>query len=434
MSAVLVNKEKNRAVFTVEVAQNKFEEAIQKAYIKNKKRFSIPGFRKGKVPRKIIELNYGEGIFYEDAINILLPEVYEEALNELDLDPVDNPEIDIDELNRENPVKIKFEVDVKPEPKLGDYSNLEAELESYEVKEEDIERVINSALESNSRLVSIEDREVKDKDIVNIDFAGKLDGELFPGGQAENYELTIGSNTFIPGFEEQIIGKKIGEEFEVNVTFPEDYQEETLKGKDVVFEVKLNSIQEKVLPELDDEFVKDVSEFDTLEEYRNNIKIDLEEQNESRKKIDKENKAIEALIDVMEVEIPDSMVKNEIEREYEDFLYRIQGMGLNAEQYFSITNTSEEDTKEELKPNAERKVKSDLAIEALIEAEGIEASDEEVDKELNELAEQYDSKNKDKFIKNMKKSGNLEIIAENVKKKKAVDKLVSMVNFKEESK
>lgn len=434
MSAVLVNKEKNRAVFTVEVPQNKFEEAIQKAYVKNKKRFSIPGFRKGKVPRKILEMNYGEGIFYEDAINILLPEVYEEALDELDLDPVDNPEIDIDELNRENPVKIKFEVDVKPEPKLGDYSNLEAELESYEVKEEDIERVINSALESNSRLVSIEDREVKDKDIVNIDFAGKLDGELFPGGQAENYELTIGSNTFIPGFEDQIIGKKIGEEFEVNVTFPEDYQEESLKGKDVVFEVKLNSIQEKVLPELDDEFVKDVSEFDTLEEYKNNIKVDLEEQNESRKKIDKENKAIEALIDVMEVEIPDSMIKNEIEREYEDFLYRIQGMGLNAEQYFSITNTTEEDTKEELKPNAERKVKSDLAIEALIAAEGIEATDEEVDKELNELAEQYDPKNKDKFIKNMKKSGNLEMIAENVKKKNAVEKLVSMVNFKEKSK
>ncbi|HHX69013.1 MAG: trigger factor [Miniphocaeibacter sp.] len=434
MSAVLVNKEKNRAVFTVEVPQNKFEEAIQKAYVKNKKRFSIPGFRKGKVPRKILEMNYGEGIFYEDAINILLPEVYEEALDELDLNPVDNPEIDIDELNRENPVKIKFEVDVKPEPKLGDYSNLEAELESYEVKEEDIERVINSALESNSRLVSIEDREVKDKDIVNIDFAGKLDGELFPGGQAENYELTIGSNTFIPGFEDQIIGKKIGEEFEVNVTFPEDYQEESLKGKDVVFEVKLNSIQEKVLPELDDEFVKDVSEFDTLEEYKNNIKVDLEEQNESRKKIDKENKAIEALIDVMEVEIPDSMIKNEIEREYEDFLYRIQGMGLNAEQYFSITNTTEEDTKEELKPNAERKVKSDLAIEALIAAEGIEATDEEVDKELNELAEQYDPKNKDKFIKNMKKSGNLEMIAENVKKKNAVEKLVSMVNFKEKSK
>lgn len=434
MSAVLVNKEKNRAVFTVEVPQNKFEEAIQKAYVKNKKRFSIPGFRKGKVPRKILEMNYGEGIFYEDAINILLPEVYEEALDELDLDPVDNPEIDIDELNRENPVKIKFEVDVKPEPKLGDYSNLEAELESYEVKDEDIERVINSALESNSRLVSIEDREVKDKDIVNIDFAGKLDGELFPGGQAENYELTIGSNTFIPGFEDQIIGKKIGEEFEVNVTFPEDYQEESLKGKDVVFEVKLNSIQEKVLPELDDEFVKDVSEFDTLEEYKNNIKVDLEEQNESRKKIDKENKAIEALIDVMEVEIPDSMIKNEIEREYEDFLYRIQGMGLNAEQYFSITNTTEEDTKEELKPNAERKVKSDLAIEALIAAEGIEATDEEVDKELNELAEQYDPKNKDKFIKNMKKSGNLEMIAENVKKKNAVEKLVSMVNFKEKSK
>lgn len=433
MSAVLVNKEKNRAVFTVEVSQDKFEKAIQQAYKNNRQRFAIPGFRKGRVPRKIIELNYGEGIFYEDAINILLPEAYEGALDELELDPVANPEIDIDELNKENPVKIKFEVDIRPEPKLGDYSKLETEIESYEVKDEDIDRNINSALESNSRLVSIEDRAVKDADIVNIDFDGKLEGESFEGGKAEAYELTIGSKTFIPGFEEQIIGKNIGDEFDVNVTFPEDYNAEDLKGKDVVFEVKLNSIQEKVLPELDDEFVKDISEFDTLDEYKNNVKEDLEKQNENRKKIDKENKAIEALVDVMEVEIPESMIDSEVDREYQDFLYRIQGMGLDAEQYFSITNSTEEATKEELKPNAEMKVKSDLALEAFIVAEKIEASEEEVKEELEQLAEQYDPKNKEKFIKNMEKSGNLEMIEDNVKKKKAVEKLVSIVNFKEKS-
>lgn len=433
MSAVLVNKEKNRAVFTVEVPQNKFEEAIQQAYLKNRKRFSIPGFRKGKVPRKIVELNYGEGVFYEDAINIILPNAYEDALEELDLDPVNNPEIDIDELDRENPIKIKFEVDVKPEPKLGDYSKLEAEIEKFEVTDEDIDRKVNSELEANSRLVSVEDREVKDKDIVNINFLGKLDGEAFPGGQADNYDLTIGSNAFIPGFEDQIIGKKIDEEFEVNVTFPEDYNEESLKGKDVVFEVKLNSIQEKILPELDDEFVKDISEFDTLIEYKNNIKEDLIKQNEDRKNIEKENKAIEALIDVMEVEIPESMIENEVNREYDDFVYRIQGMGLNPEQYFSMTNSTEESTKEELKPNAERKVKTELALEAYIAKENIEATEEETDKELEELAEQYDPKNKDKFIKNMKKSGNLDMITENVKKKKAVESLVGIVNFKEKS-
>ncbi|WP_099202981.1 trigger factor [Miniphocaeibacter massiliensis] len=433
MSAVLVNKEKNRAVFTVEVQQDKFEGAIQKAYLKNKKRFSIPGFRKGKVPRKIIEMNYGEGIFYEDAINILLPEVYENALDELKLDPVDNPEIDIDELDRENPIKIKFEVDVKPEPKLNDYSSLEAEIDSYQVKDEDIDRKINSELEANSRMVSVEDRSAKLDDIVNIDFNGKLDGVEFEGGKAEGYDLTLGSNTFIPGFEDQIVGKNIGEEFDVNVTFPEDYNEESLKGKAVVFEVKLNSIQEKVLPELDDEFVKDVSEFDTLDEYKENIKKDLEKQNKEREKIDKENKAVEALIDVMEVEIPESMINGEVDRQYEDFLYRIQGMGLNAEQYFSITNSNEESTKEELKPNAEKKVKSDLALEAFIEAEKIEASEDEVEEELNILAEQYDSKNKEKFINNMKKSGNISIVTESLNKKKAVEKLVGMVNFKEKS-
>lgn len=433
MSAVLVNKEKNRAVFTVEVSQDEFEKAIQQAYKNNRSRFAIPGFRKGKVPRKIIELNYGEGVFYEDAINILLPDAYEGALDELELDPVANPEIDIDELNKENPVKIKFEVDIKPEPKLGDYSKLETEVESYEVKDEDIDRKINSDLEGNSRLVSIDDRAVNDKDIVNIDFNGKLDGETFDGGKAEGYELTIGSNTFIPGFEEQIIGKNIGEEFDVNVTFPEDYNAEDLKGKEVVFEVKLNSIQEKVLPELDDEFVKDISEFDTLDEYKNSIKEELEEQNSNREKIDKENKAIEALIDVMDVEIPESMIDSEVDREYQDFLYRIQGMGLDAEQYFSITNSNEEATKTELRPNAEMKVKSELALDAFIEVEKIDASEEEVKDELNLLAEQYDSKNKEKFIKNMEKSGNIELVADNVKKKKAIEKLVSIVNFKEKS-
>ena len=431
MSAVLVNKENNKAVFTVEVSQDKFEEALQKAYLKNKVKFAIPGFRKGKVPRKIIELNYGEGIFYEDAINIILPEAYEGALDELKLEPVDSPEVDIDEINKESSIKIKFEVDIKPVPKLGDYSNLESEIEKYEVTEEEIDRTITNELEANSRLISIEDREVKDGDIVNIDFIGKLDGEAFPGGQSEGYELTIGSATFIPGFEEQIIGKNIGEEFNINVTFPEDYSEENLKGKEVVFETKLNSIQEKVLPELDDEFVKDISEFDTLEEYKNNVKNEIEKQNESREKIERENKAIEALIDIMEVEIPESMINSEIERSYEDFLYRIQGMGLDAQQYFAITNSSEEATKEELRPNAEMKIKSDLALESFVIAENIIANEEEIQNELEELAEQYDPKNKEKFINNMKKSNSLDIVIENINKKKAVEKLISIVNFKE---
>lgn len=431
MSAVLVSKENNKAVFTVELSQEKFEEALKEAYIKNRGKFAVSGFRKGKVPRKIIELNYGKGVFYEDAINLLLPVAYEEALSELKLEPVDNPEIDIDKLDRENPVKIKFEVDIKPIPKLGDYSKLESVIEAYKVKDEDIDRKVNSELEANARMVTIEDRPAKDKDIVNINFTGKLDGKEFPGGKSENYSLTLGSKTFIPGFEDQIIGKKIGEEFEVNVKFPEDYHDENLKGKDVVFETKLNSIQEKILPELDDEFIKDISEFDTVEEYKNNIKEDLKNQNDKNEKIEKENRAVEALVDVMEVEIPESMIENEVEKEFKDFTYRIKNMGLELDQYYTISKSDESKTKEELKPNAEKRVKSDLAIEAFINAENIEVSDEEVDKELDKLAEQYDKDNKKKFIEDIKKSENLDFIIENTKKKKAIDKLVELVNFKE---
>lgn len=273
MSAVLVSKEKNRAVFTVELPSEKLEEAIQKAYLKNKSRFSLPGFRKGHVPRKILEMNYGVEIFFEDAVNMLLPDAYEEAVEELELEPVAQPEVDVDELEKGSPVKFKFEVDVRPEVELGDYSNLEAEVNKYEVTDEDISRVIDRERDQNSRIISVEDRAVKDGDIVNIDFVGKLDGEEFPGGDAEGYELVIGSGAFIPGFEEQIIGKEIGQEFDVDVVFPEEYHDESLAGKNVIFEVKLNSIQEKELPELDDEFVKDISEFDTLEEYKNNVKL-----------------------------------------------------------------------------------------------------------------------------------------------------------------
>ncbi|WP_300409637.1 trigger factor [Lagierella sp.] len=431
MSAVLVSKEKNRAVFTVELPNSQFEEAIQKAYIKNKNRFSVPGFRKGKVPRKIVELNYGIEVFYEDAINILLPGAYESAVEELELEPVAQPEVDIDELEKGGPVKFKFEVDVKPEVKLGDYSNLEVEIENTEVTEDDIKRVIDSELESNSRMISVEDRAVKDGDIANIDFVGKLEGEEFPGGSADNYDLVIGSGSFIPGFEEQIIGKKIGEEFDVDVVFPEDYQEESLAGKNVIFEVKLNSIQEKELPELDDEFVKDVSEFDTLEEYKNNIKIDLEEENKKSIEVQKENKSVEALIDVMDVEIPESMIDMEVDREYQNFLYRVQGMGISAEQYYAITHTDEQKTREDLRPASEKKVKGELALDAFIEKENIEATEEEIDKEISELAKQYEVKDVEGFKKNLKESGDFDFITDTVNRRKALEKLVSMVSFKE---
>lgn len=431
MSAVLVSKEKNRAVFTVELPGEKLEEAIQKAYLKNKSRFSIPGFRKGHVPRKIIEMNYGVEIFYEDAVNMLLPDAYEEAIEELDLEPVAQPEVDVDEIEKGEPVKFKFEVDVRPEVELGDYSNLEAEVNKYEVSEDDIKRVIDRELDQNSRIISVEDRAVKDGDIVNIDFVGKLDGEEFPGGDAEGYELVIGSGAFIPGFEEQIIGKEIGQEFDVDVVFPEEYHDENLSGKNVIFEVKLNGIQEKELPELDDEFVKDISEFDTLEEYKNNVKMDLEEELKKQAAVERENKAVEALMDVMTVDIPESMIDMEVDREYQNFLYRVQGMGITLDQYFAIANSDEEKTREELRPASEKKLRGELALDEFIVKENIEASDEEIDKEISELAEQYELKDVDSFKETLKESGDLDFITDTVKRRKALEKLVEMVNYKE---
>lgn len=431
MSAVLVSKEKNRAVFTVELPSEKLEEAIQKAYLKNKSRFSLPGFRKGHVPRKILEMNYGVEIFFEDAVNMLLPDAYEEAVEELELEPVAQPEVDVDELEKGSPVKFKFEVDVKPEVELGDYSNLEAEVNKYEVTDEDISRVIDRERDQNSRIISVEDRAVKDGDIVNIDFVGKLDGEEFPGGDAEGYELVIGSGAFIPGFEEQIIGKEIGQEFDVDVVFPEEYHDESLAGKNVIFEVKLNSIQEKELPELDDEFVKDISEFDTLEEYKNNVKIDLEEELKKQAEVEKENKAVEALMDVMKVDIPESMIDMEVDREYQNFLYRVQGMGLTLDQYFAIANSDEEKTREELRPASEKKVKGELALDEFIVKENIEATDDEIDKEISELAKQYELKDVDSFKETLKESGDLDFITNTVKRRKAIEKLVEMVKYKE---
>ena len=431
MSAVLVSKEKNRAVFTVELPSEKLEEAIQKAYLKNKSRFSLPGFRKGHVPRKILEMNYGVEIFFEDAVNMLLPDAYEEAVEELELEPVAQPEVDVDELEKGSPVKFKFEVDVKPEVELGDYSNLEAEVNKYEVTDEDISRVIDRERDQNSRIISVEDRAVKDGDIVNIDFVGKLDGEEFPGGDAEGYELVIGSGAFIPGFEEQIIGKEIGQEFDVDVVFPEEYHDESLAGKNVIFEVKLNSIQEKELPELDDEFVKDISEFDTLEEYKNNVKIDLEEDLKKQAEVEKENKAVEALMEVMKVDIPESMIDMEVDREYQNFLYRVQGMGLTLDQYFAIANSDEEKTREELRPASEKKVKGELALDEFIVKENIEATDDEIDKEISELAKQYELKDVDSFKETLKESGDLDFITNTVKRRKAVEKLVEMVKYKE---
>ena len=429
MSAVLVSKENNQAVFTCEIPAEDFNNAIEESYKKNRSKFSLKGFRKGKVPRKMLERAYGEGLFYEDAVNLLLPGIYEKAIEELELEPVSQPDIDLDDITENNDVKVKFTVDLKPEFELGDYSNLSAEIEEYKVTDSDVDLKINHELESNARVQEVEGREAKENDTVSINFKGFVEDKAFDGGEAEDYELVLGSHTFIPGFEEQIIGHNVGDEFDVNVKFPEDYHEDSLKGQDAKFECKINSIKEKVLPELDDEFVKDVSEFDTLDEYKKDIKEHLEKDNEQRQLVEKQNKSVEALIDATEITVPESMIDNEVNRQFQDFARRVQQMGLNTDQYFQITNTSEEDVKNELRSNAELKVKGDLVLEKYIEKENIESTDEELDEQLKEFAKVYGQDDEEKFIEEFKNSPNVEFLKEDIKRKKALEKLVENTKF-----
>lgn len=427
--AVLVTKEKNKAVFTVEINQDEFKKACQNAYLKNKKAFSLPGFRKGKVPRKILEAHYGAEIFYEDAINGLLPQKYSEAVEELGLEPVATPSVDVENIEKEKPVKVKFEVDVKPEFQLGDYQNLKSEISDFTVTKDDINQKIQSELEANARLVNIDDRAVQDGDIININFRGFINEEEFEGGQADDYELTVGSNTFIPGFEDQIIGHNVEDEFDINVTFPEEYHEKSFAGKPAVFKVKLNTIQERILPELDDEFVKDVSEFDTLDEYKKNVEEELKKTAVEQEKAEKQNKAVEALIEATSIDVPQSMIEEEVNREFQDVESRVSSMGINMEQYFMFTNTTEQVLRDQLRQTANTRVRGDLVLEKFIETENIEVTDEELDNELNVMADRYSQQDKEKFIQNMKESNNLEFIKDDIKKKKAVAQLSEMTEF-----
>ncbi|EOC99600.1 trigger factor [Caldisalinibacter kiritimatiensis] len=422
MKSQVISKENTKVTLEIEVDVEKFEEAVQKSYLKNRKRFNIPGFRKGKAPRKIIESRYGKGIFYEDAINIVLPEAYDKAIEENELEPIDRPSIDIKELEDNKPVVFTVEVTVKPEVKLGDYKGIEVEKVEYNVTEEDVEEEIKRMQERNARLVEVQDRAVKEGDILTIDYKGFADGEQFEGGTAENQTLEIGSGRFIPGFEDQLVGKNKGDEVEVNVTFPEDYHAEDLAGKEAKFEVKIHEIKEKELPELDDEFAKDVSEFDTLDELKEDLKKRLEEQAENREKVENENNVIEKVLENTEVEVPEVLVDREIDYQVRDFEQRLLMQGLKLDQYLEMTNTKLEDVKEQIRPNAEKAAKTDLVLEAISEAENIEATDEDLDKELERMAEQY-NQDADKFKENMRK-GDLEYLKVGIIKRKTVEFLV----------
>lgn len=389
MSLQVEKLEKNMAKLTIEASAEEFENALQKAYLKNKNKINVQGFRKGKAPRAIIEKMYGTSIFYEDAANELIPEAYEKAALESGLEIVSRPEIDVVQVEKGQSFIFTAEVAVKPEVTLGTYKGIEVEKKEAAVTDDEIMQQINKELEQNSRTISVDDRNVQDGDITVIDFEGSVDGVPFEGGKGENYSLTIGSHSFIDTFEEQLIGKAIGEEVEVNVTFPEEYQAKELAGKPALFKVTVKEIKVKELPELNDDFAQDVSEFDTLDEYKESIKATIKENKEKELKTAKENEVVDKIIENATMDIPEPMIQAQMNQMAEDFSQRIKYQGLSIEQYFQFTGMDARKFMESLQPQALKRIQSRLVLEAVAKAENIEVSEEEMEKELTEMSSMY---------------------------------------------
>ena len=389
MSVQVEKLEKNMAKLTIEVSAQDLEKAIEDAFQKNKNRISVPGFRKGKVPRKMVEKMYGQEIFYEDAANALIPDAYEKALDECAEDIVSSPKIDVVQIEAGKPFICTAEVALKPEVKLGKYKGVTVDRISTEVTDEEVDAEVERERENNARNVEVTDRPVKDGDITTIDFEGFVDGVPFEGGKGENYPLTIGSGAFIPGFEEQLIGAEIGKEVEVNVTFPEDYQAEELKGKAAVFKCTVKEIKEKELPELDDEFASEVSEFETLAEYKADVRGKLEEKKAKEAKDAREAAVIDAIVKDSDMEIPQAMLETQQKQMVDEFAQRIQMQGLSMEQYMQFTGASYDQLTEQVKPQAEKRIRSRLVLEAVAKAENITATDEEFEEELKVMAQAY---------------------------------------------
>ena len=389
MSLQVEKLEKNMAKLTIEASAEDFEKAIQKVYLKARGRINIPGFRKGKAPRKLIEKMYGTGVFYEDAANDLIPTAYAEALKDCDLEIVSRPEINVTQIESGKPFIFTAEVAVKPEVTLGEYKGVEVEKSDVEVTDEDINKEVDKERENNSRTIDVDDRAVESGDIIKLDFDGSVDGVPFAGGKAENYTLTIGSGSFIPGFEDQLIGTKIGEEKDVTVTFPEDYHEKSLAGKEAVFKCKVNAITVKELPDADDEFASEVSEFETLAEYKEDIKKKLTEKKEKEARAKKEAQAVEKAVENATMEIPDAMIDTQVQSMMEDFARRMQSQGLSLEQYFQFTGMDAKKMHDQMKPEALKRIQNSLVLEAVAKAENIEISDEKVDEEIAKMAEAY---------------------------------------------
>lgn len=389
MSLQVEKLEKNMAKLTVEVSAEEFSKAVEAAYQKNKGKISVPGFRKGKVPKKMIEQMYGKEVFYEDAANAVIPDAYEKALEECTETIVSAPKVNVTQIEEGKPFIFTAEVALKPEVVLGAYKGVTVDKIDVTVTDEEVDADLNQQRENNARTVAVEDRAVADGDIAVIDFEGFVDGVAFEGGKGENYSLTIGSHSFIDNFEEQLIGKNAGEECEVNVTFPEGYQAEELAGKPAVFKVTVKEIKEKQLPELNDEFAGEVSEFETLAEYKEDIKKKLVEKKEEDAKNAKEDAVIDAVIADAQMEIPDAMVETQQRQMVDDFAQRLQMQGLSLDQYFQFTGLTYDKMLEQVKPQAERKIKSRLVLEAVVAAENIEASEEDYEEEIKRMAEMY---------------------------------------------
>lgn len=421
MSVQVEKLEKNMAKLTIEVPAAEFEAAMQEAYLKNRKRIALPGFRKGKVPRAMIEKMYGAGFFYEDAANIVIPKAYEKAAMESDLEIVSRPEIAVEQIEKGKEFIFTATVAVKPEVTLGQYKGLAYETEAIEVTDADLEQELKKVQEQNARTITVEDRAVANGDIAVIDFTGYVDEKEFEGGKGENYELVIGSHSFIDTFEDQLVGKNVGEEVDVNVTFPEDYQAADLAGKPALFKVVIKAIKTKELPELDDEFASDVSDFDTLDEYKENLKKNILESKEKAAKTAKENALVDKVIENAQMDIPEPMIELEVRQMADEFAQRMQMQGLSMDQYMQYTGLTPDKLLAEMKPNAEKKIKTRLVLEAVVDAENIQVSDEELEAEFNKLAEMYKME-VDKVKEIMGDAGK-----ENMKKDIAVQKAVDVI-------
>ena len=421
MSLQVEKLEKNMAKLTIEVSAEDLDKAMEKAYQKQKSRISLPGFRKGKAPRKMIESMYGKGVFMEDAVNSLVPQEYTKALGECDLEIVSQPEINVTQMEPGKALIFTADVAVKPEVTLGDYKGVEVPKSEITVTDEEVDAEVKKEQDKNARTVAVEDRAAANGDITTIDFEGFVDGVAFDGGKGTDYALTLGSGTFIPGFEDQLVGANTGDHVEVKVTFPEEYQAKELAGKEAVFQCDVKKIETKEFPELDDEFAKDVSEFDTLAEYKEDVKKKLTEKKEKEARTAKENAAVDKAIENAQMDIPELMTKTECRQMMDDFSRRMQQQGLSMEQYFQFTGQSMDKMMEDMKPQALKRIQTRLVLEKVAEAENIQPSEEEITEEIQKMADAYKME-ADKIREAIGESG-----LEQMKKDMAVQKAVTVI-------